>query len=83
MSLSAKTDQLLESEEEIGFLEATADKLVDHGIQLSAQVDEACEEATLMWGELAVARWEVEAARTAEDRVRAAEDVVVAAANNA
>lgn len=35
-SLLAKTDQLLESEEEIVFLKATTEELVDHSAQLSA-----------------------------------------------
>lgn len=40
-SLSAKDDQLLKCEEEVGFLKATAEELVDHNTQLSTQVGEA------------------------------------------
>lgn len=46
-SLLAKNDQLLEYEEEISFLKATAKELVNYNTQLSSQVGEAPQEATL------------------------------------
>lgn len=94
----AKSKQLRKSEEEIAFLQATTEDLIDHGAWLSTQVAEVCQEATLVRGKLVETRRDVEVSREVakamedsiwetKDAVQATEDVVWAAedpvANNA
>lgn len=83
----AKDDQLLEYEEKVGFLKATAEELVDPNAQLSTQVGEARQEAALVKSELVAAQQEAEAAkeatRTAKNKAQLAEDALVIAMDGA